>query len=217
MTVLFGGDACPLGLSVQYVEAPEQDVVAAFPGEWAHCTASPTGRTFPEALPALLPFQAPWSRMLTARVGDWTALTNNDIGGGDPSAPGPAVADALGVRCVVALHAPPYGPGHAATQLEVMGPGGEPPLMHVRALSAHAEDGRWGWYESGTPYPFEETDRYARRRKRDRFDRELLLTYLAALGIPVDDEEYGEATLHQGRQWPGTREVDLAEARDDFG
>lgn len=216
MTVLFGGEACPLGLSVQFVEAPECDVVAAFPGEWAHCTSSPTGRTFPSALESMLPFQAPWTRILTASVGGWTAVTNNFRLGGDTTAPGPAVADTLGVRCVVAEHVPPYGPGHAATQLWVMGPGGEPPLMSIRTLSAHATDGRWSWEESGTPFAFEETGRHTARRKRDRLDRDLLLSYLVALGIPVDDDAYGPATLHQGRRWPDILEVSLEEERAAF-
>lgn len=150
MTVLFGGDACPLGVSLQFLEAPEAEVVAALPGSLAGGRSTSTGSTFPQALSALLPFQAPWTRMLTAQVGRWTALANNGINGGDGTAPGPAVSRALGVRCVVATHAPRYGPGHAQTQLEVIGPGGEPPLMYIRSISATATDGRWEWHESGS-------------------------------------------------------------------
>ena len=199
MTVLLGGEACPLGLSVQYVEASEADVVAAFPGGFADPVSTPTGTPFAAALPAMLPLEAPWTRMLTAQVGDWTALVNNGPHGGDSTAPGPAVSAALGVQCVVATHAPAYGPGHAQTQLEVLGPEGEPPLRYVRTLSATATDGRWQWHESGERFPFEEAERYRARLKRNRFDRELLLTYVAALGIPVDDGAYGLATLHQAR------------------
>jgi hypothetical protein len=155
--------------------------------------------------------------MLTAQVGTWTALANNAINGGDATAPGPAVMSQLAVRCVVATHAPRYGPGHAQTQLEVMGPGGEPPLMFIRSVSATATDGRWEWYESGAPFPFEETERYAARRKRDRFDRPMLLRYLAELGIPVDDDAYGIATLHQQRTTWASREVTLDEERANFG
>lgn len=216
MTILLGGEACPLGLSVQFIEAPEDEVVASFPGEFANAARSSTGRPLPQALEAMLPFQAPWTRMLTASVGPWTAVTNNFINGGDPTAPGHAVANALGARCVVATHAPRYGPGHATTQLEVFGPEGEPPLMYIRSLAAHATDGRWIWHESGTPLAFEETGRYTARRKRDRFDRAMLLRYLTALGIAVEDNAYGEATLHQGRRWPGTREVTLEEERANF-
>lgn len=217
MTVLFGGDACPLGLSLQFLEAPEAEVVAALPGSLAGGRSTATGCTFPLALSALLPFQAPWTRMLTAQVGRWTALANNGIHGGDGTAPGPAVSRALGVRCVVATHAPRYGPGHAQTQLEVIGPGGEPPLMYIRSISATATDGRWEWHESGEPLPFEDTARYGTRIKRNRFDRAMLLTYLIALGIPVDDDAYGTATLHQAHVSWSSREVSLDEERRVFG
>jgi len=154
--------------------------------------------------------------MLTAQVGAWTALVNNSFNGGDMTAPGPAIARELGVRCLLAEHAPRYGPGHAATQLEVLGPDGEPPLMYVRSLSATAADSRWEWYESGTPFPFEQTERYSARRKRDRFDRPMLLEYLSALGVPVEDDAYGQATLHQEQVTWATREVTLAEAAAVF-
>jgi hypothetical protein len=213
MTVLFGGDACPLGLSVQFLDAPEQRVVDALPGP---LVSTSTGAGLPAALDALLPFQAPWTQMLTAQVGAWTALLNNFIGGGDSTAPGPAIARSLGARCVVAEHAPRYGSGHAAIQLEVIGPDGEPPLMIVRALSATATDGRWEWHESGTPFPFERTERYLARLTRDRFDRPLLLEYLSALDIPVEDEAYREVTMHQQQVTWESREVTLGEAIADF-
>jgi hypothetical protein len=216
VTVLFGGEACPLGLSVQFLSAPETDVIAALPGELANIVSTATRSNFPEALDALLPFQAPWTRMLTAQAGRWTALANNAVHGGDGTAPGPAVMHRLGVRCVIATHAPHYGPGHAQTQLEVLGPDGEPPLMHIRSLSATATDGRWEWHESGAPFGFEETERYHERLRRNRFDRQMLLSYLFALGIPDDDEAYGPATLHQVQAPWNSREVTFEEARADF-
>ena len=94
---------------------------------------------------------------------------------------------------------------------------GEPPLMYLRALSATATDGRWEWYESGTPFAFEHRNRYGARRKRDRFDRELLLEYLECLGIPAcDDAAYGAATLLRNRGAFARRTMTLEEARADF-
>jgi hypothetical protein len=89
--------------------------------------------------------------------------------------------------------------------------------MYVRSLSATATDGRWEWYESGTPFAFEETQRYVKRLRRERFDRPLLLRYLSALDIPVEDKAYGSATLHQMQVSWSSREVTLEEARSDFG
>jgi hypothetical protein len=162
----------------------------------------------------LLPFEAPWTRELILPCGDWTAYLNNFVNGGDPSAIGPAIARHLDVRCVVADHAPRHGPGHEATQLWVMGPTGVPPLMYERTVGAVAADGRWEWVESGAPFPFEDTARYTARRIRHRFDRELLVRYLDALGIPADDDDaYGSGVIvEQVVNWP-RRTVSLDEAR----
>ena len=89
--------------------------------------------------------------------------------------------------------------------------------MYIRSISATATDGRWQWYESGEPLPFEDTERYGARIKRNRFDRAMLLTYLTALGIPVDDVAYGTATLHQAQVSWSTREVSLDAERRLFG
>jgi hypothetical protein len=89
--------------------------------------------------------------------------------------------------------------------------------MYIRSISATATDGRWEWYESGTPFEFEQRDRYTARRKRDRFDRELLLDYLVALGIPARDESaYGRATLLNDPNVYDRRSMTLTEALADF-
>lgn len=89
--------------------------------------------------------------------------------------------------------------------------------MYIRSLSDTATDGRWEWYESGKPFEFEATDRYTARRKRDRFDRDLLLDYLEHLGIPArNDAAYGSAILPQERAQFDRRTMTLDEARADF-
>ncbi|GAA2153378.1 hypothetical protein GCM10009826_12600 [Humibacillus xanthopallidus] len=87
-------------------------------------------------------------------------------------------------------------------------------MMHRRSLSATATDRRWEWYESGTPFEFEDTERYIARRKRYRFDRELLLNYLEHLGIPARiDIRYGAAILLQKRAQYERRSMTLEDAR----
>lgn len=195
MTVLLGGDARPLGAAVQFLAAPVDDVLPLLADAFWSSPAirTDTGLPLPRAVDSLLPLAAPWTRMLVGPAGDWTAVVNNFVSGGDPTAPGPFVSQRLGIRCVVAQHAPSYGPGHAATQLFVHAPGGD----YMRTLSAHATDGRWSWHESGEAFAFEEAERYSQRLKRKRFDRDMLLRYLMALGIIVDDDAYGVATLLQ--------------------
>ncbi len=97
---------------------------------------------YPESLAAPLPFEAPWTRELLHSCCTWTAYLNNFVNGGDATAIGPALARHMNVRCVVASHAPKYGPGHQGTQIEVFGPSGAPPLMYERVVSAAATDGR---------------------------------------------------------------------------
>jgi hypothetical protein len=84
-----------MGAVVHYVEAPIARVSAALPGDWeAHETAG----GLPDALPLMLPFEAPWTRLLAAQCGGWTALTNNALNGGDSTAPGPALSGGANVQ-----------------------------------------------------------------------------------------------------------------------
>lgn len=214
MTALLGGEANPLGAVVQHLRTSPDSVLAALSERF---TATALDANLVHARPWLLPFESPWSRILVASCGQWTALVNNGLFGGDGTAPGPALSRELGVECAVASNFPRYGPGHQQTQLEVFAPEGEPPLIYVRSRSANATDGRWAWYESDTAFGFEQCDRYTARRKRDRFDRELLLNYLACLSIPARDETAdGRATLLQDRRTYDRRRVTLSEARADF-
>ena len=205
----------PIGWTVQFLDAPT-DVIAAeilrFPGR-TRSGMRPVG-PLPEALNALMPFEAGWTRELIMPCGRWTAYLNNFIGGGDPTAIGGGLGLRLGVTCVVAIHAPRHGPGHQSTQFWVNGPGGVPPSMSIRNIAADAADGRWSWHERGTPFPFEETDRYAARLKRERFDGPMLLRYLRALGIPADDDAaYGPGVLFQQEVDYTPRQQTLAELR----
>ncbi len=216
---LLGGDASPIGWAVQYLQAPVQDVLAAI-CEAHHGTKLEVGRPhpYPGSLQTLLPFEAPCTRELIMACDGWTAYLNNFVNGGDATAIGPAIARAMGVRCVVAQHAPRHGPGHAGTQLWIQGPDGEPPLMYERTLNAVATDGRWQWDVTGEPFDFEDLSRYTARRIRDRLDRPLLIRYLEALGIPADDDDaYGPGILIQRKvDWP-IRSQTLQEARIDLG
>ncbi|MET3803657.1 hypothetical protein ABIB25_000641 [Nakamurella sp. UYEF19] len=144
----------------------------------------------------------------------WTCYLNNAIDGGDPASALGHMSRELGCLVVVSTHQPRTQVGHAATQFELIGPGGEPPLNYMRTISAHAGDGRWQWYESGEPRPFEDLGRYRARLVRDRFPRPLLLEYLSAMDIEPDDRDrFGQAILiKQHVSWP-RRQQTLAEAR----
>lgn len=218
MERLLGGSASPIGWSVQFLDAPlEAAAEAVHEMRRGSDVRTREHLRYPDSLASLLPFQSPWTRELLHPCGAWTAYLNNFVNGGDSTATGPALARQMNVRCVVAVHAPRYGPGHQGTQLEVFGPSGIPPLMYERALSAMATDGRWEWHSSGAPLPFEDEGRYTGRRVRDRLDRALLVAYLLAFGIRVDDDDaYGDGLLiQQVVDWP-TRTVSFADAQADL-
>ncbi len=185
----------PLGCAVSFVEAAFDAVVAAVAEVHGRFEVSEPV-SLRHGLRLLDPMEAPWTRELIIRCRSWTAYINNGLNGGDLSAVAPAVARSKGWRCIGAEHMERYGPGHAATQLWVQAPDGEPPLGHVRTLAAHASDGRWVWHESGSMQAFEEPSSYQRRRVRDRLDRRRLVGYLDELGIRVDEPDFfGEGVV----------------------
>ena len=84
------------------------------------------------------------------------------------------------------------------------GPSGDPDDGRVvRVISAADDGGRWDFMTAGSPFDFEELDRYAERRIRDRFPAELLYPYLRELGVPYDVEpDWQQAVL---LEWRGAR------------
>lgn len=189
--MFLGGRLLPIGCTVAFIDQDiarvREAVIDARPDVQMQMVEP---RPVPDCLAILDPMEAPWTAEVLIDCGRWTTYLNNDIDGGDITAIAPAVARALKATCVSAEHVPPYGPGHASTQLWIAAPDGEPPLMYRRTISAHCQDGRWSWYESGVPEEFERPERYRARRVRDRLDRELLVEYLASLGIAVDDPAF---------------------------
>jgi hypothetical protein len=220
--LFLAGTLAPVGLSVSFLRRPMNEVRAAIL-TWRKRELK---QTIEETGPARLrdcvslldPFEAPWTMEVLIDSGEWTTYLNNGIDGGDPTAAAPYLGTRLRCDCLVATHTPLSGPGHASTQLWLMGPSGEPPLMHVRTIAAHAEDGRWSWMTNGPVQPFEKPKRYEARRVRDRFDRVLLVEYLFAIGIHVDDPAfYGNGFgLRQIVSYERRRETS-AQVRARFG
>jgi hypothetical protein len=123
---------------------------------------------------------------------------------------------------VVAI--PDRGSTHArrgAAIWELYGPEPTEFLNYVRSVSLVHGSGRWSFDAAGTPQPFESESRYLAERARDRFDLELLTTYLEALGIRAFDEAFYAAsgwlveTFREAMRRGS--EVTLAEARVSLG
>jgi hypothetical protein len=222
---VLGGCLSPLGWSIGFVEAPFGLVLERLQDWRADLGVSHRVKeveaSWPDCLHSLEPLETPWTREILASHGAaWTVYLNNQIGGGDPCPATSHIATLLGVRWLIATHQPMTSAGHASTQLWLGGPHGEPPLNHIRTIAAQAEDHRWSWETSGRPQSFERPDAYQARRIGDRFTRPLLVEYLHALGIAVDnDQQYsGAVTLTRRttwRPWRRTRRLTLEQARRD--
>jgi hypothetical protein len=222
VAAVLNGAWAPLGWSIGFIEAPVDRVLAAVvairstegqrvvlddPGPW------------PDCIPALAPLEAPWTAELVAGHGvNWTVYLNNWIHGGDPWPFVSQVAHRLRTRWLVAAFQPPTAPGHAQAKLEIGGPDGQPPLNQLRSIEARAEDGHWSWHATGRALPFEQAQTYRARRIRDRLPRPLLIDYLHALDIDVDDNaRYTRpAVIRQVVDWR-IRRLTLAQARSDWG
>ena len=218
--LFLGGELAPAGLSIGFLRADFSHVVEALTSwrqglgqklEFADASVS-------SADADIEPFQAPWTREVLFDCGPWTAYLNNGIDGGDPTAAAPHLSTLLGVDLFVAIHAPLHEPGHASTQLWVIGPSGAPPLMYRRSICAYCADGRWSWHEDGAPLPFERVERYSARRLRDRFDRPLLIDYLEANEIHADVPAFfGDGVTVVQKVTYSVRSESSAEVRSRFG
>ncbi len=214
-----GGRLAPLGCAVFFIDLPVQEVLSRIEAIRIENNAEIRGPlAFEQAVLQLDPMEAPWTTELAADCGAWTCYINNGLGGGDSSAIAPALARYASARCVTAVHKPRHGPGHSSTQFVLHGPDGDPPLMGVRSLAAHCENGRWIWHEGGRLQPFEKPNRYLARLKRERLDRALVVEYLEGLSIEVDNEAFfGDAwVVHQQVTWP-TRQESAAAFRQENG
>jgi hypothetical protein len=114
----------------------------------------------------------------------WTAMFQNKTHGSDPSPAMSQLSRTLGVTALRACVKPDHAL-YAGVILEVY----DTPLAggneygYRRSIAAVNDGGRWVFEESGLPYDFEKTARYAARRKRDRFTAEALFGILGNLGI----------------------------------
>jgi hypothetical protein len=224
MNVVFGGGLWPIGQSVAFVELSLQATLEHYE-RWAENWEDlPSFRELGDAplvdlLGALLPLEMPYRRrLLVGTAGGWTAIFDNGRGGGDPFPPASFLSRSAGVRGVAAGHTPPEQYPYPATQLHLFGPTGRPPLMYVRTINAGIfDEGRWQFEVRGTPQPFEDLERYKARRVRDRFDRVLLLEYLAALDIHADDAGWYRTgvLVTDGGSWKPSWTATLEQARAD--
>ena len=242
MRLLLDDRLAPITSDIGFIEAPAAEAVEAFLAKEDPIHA-PYGRSFTrtavagtleEVLQRLLPLTSVHRlrHLFIPTASRWTAYTDNGHHGTDVFSAVSSLALALGCRGLRVLAAPDTIEGefreargrYGGLALEVYGPRPNPILNYERVVSLINDGGRWSFDASGTPFPFEEVERYAERRKRDRFTFEMLERYLAELGLAPFREEFylpesgGPAWLveRHGPRPPGLRELTLAEARGGF-
>lgn len=174
-----------------------------------------------EALAALLPLSVQMQRaLLLGTHSDWTAFFRGGIRGSDPSFTMCWLAGRLRKRTmrVCLQERPPW----KACIWEVYEPSSAPDAIHGgrarRTLAALNDGGRWMFEEVGERFAFEQGERYALPRRRDRFDHTLLRAYLMQFGLrPFEDAFYrpgagcGALVVEQVAAWPQAPQDSLDE------
>lgn len=224
--IIFGGTAWPLGWSVGFLRSTFEHARDATLG-WYRQINKKT-RVNEPGLPSLLdllleldPLQTPSKReLLVATASGWTAHFMNDHLGGDSVSWVGHLSGVLGCDGVITTHIPVDQYAYPATQFELVGPDGPPPLRYVRTISCGKFDsGKWVFSTRGKVQPFEEPTSYAFNPVRNRFDRPMLIKYLAALDIRPDDPFFwgpAASLLETVADWK-SRESTLVETRRDYG
>lgn len=211
VTSLFGEALSPLGHTVAFIEAPHalvlQHLFATRQREGDQTDVLTDLPMFPGCLTTLLPPHSPRTAELLVLHGiTWTAYLSNDPDDQSVWSTCQRLATDLGVAGVTASHVPGGQDGTELTSLQITHWQDERSSGPTqRTISTHCHRGRWSWDSSGEPLPFEDPEAYRTRKVRDRFTRELLLQYLAAVHIFVDDPSfYGVSTLLRHATHPVT-------------
>lgn len=122
----------------------------------------------------------------------WTAFFRNAVRGSDPFLPMKQLSQTLQITAMRVCVSPGNAtyPAGIWEVIDTPQAGGDK-WGYRRSIAAANDGGAWVFETSGEPFPFEHVTRYAARRKRDRFTREMLVGYLAEFGIPsITDKEF---------------------------
>jgi hypothetical protein len=140
---------------------------------------------------------APTKELFLSAGAGWTVFYSNGARGSDPFLPMYQLSRALGVTALRAC-ATRAGARYPAVILDVYDTpqAGGNEYGYRRSLAAANDGGRWVFDQSGEPFDFEDTARYAAPRKADRFTRDMLSSYLDGLGAPRLSDEVFQPNGH---------------------
>ncbi len=201
MKLLLDNELAPLTFSWGFIEKPLPEVAQVLV-EWRRglnltMESTPVDGSFRELLLKLPPLcQMHYRELLIATDSNWTAYFDNGQQGGDPGSPVSVVGEKLSSKCL-SLHCVPdsydvrNGRGeYGAVQFALKNKSGISTQRYFRTIAALNDGGKWVFETTGTPQPFEQTERYKARKIRDRFTAEMLEDYCKALGIRLFDESF---------------------------
>lgn len=178
----------PVSDDFTLVNAPVRETLAAYETWVRRLGQASSAReiaNIDKAFAALAPLSSAMTRKLLVSAGpQWTAFFQNGLQGSDPTAGGNQLSKELGV-IGMRVCATPDDNLYPAVMWEVWAPqrlGGNE-WGYRRSIAVSSDGGKWVFEESGEPYAFEEPERYAASRKRERFTKEMLRRYLAALAV----------------------------------
>ena len=194
----------PVTYDFGLVEAPVEQVAEAYKSWWIDLGKPVEQTSLSGSIDGMFARLEPLSMALNRALflpasAGWTAFFRNGILGSDPSSAMPVLARQLDVRAMRICDSVP-GAMYPAVIWELYDPSETRDEAHVcrRSIAAANDGGRWVFETTGAALSFEDVTRFQSRRKRDRFDRNLLLRYLANFGIDSLDDSLLAPALDQG-------------------
>ncbi|GAA1874269.1 hypothetical protein [Asanoa iriomotensis] len=232
MLTLLDEQYAPITKRIGFLRVP-LDVAAEGLAAWRHelhgkAAAEPVDGDLPSALRTLEPLTLTVRprELLVATRSDWTAYFDCGANGSDPISAVGYLSRRLKCSGLAICSAPhtlgtglEVGGRYGAVQFELFGPEWTDFINYVRTVSvAHDGDSRWRFDAAGQVQEFEDVERYALRRVRDRFTSEMLASYCAALGIrPFDPDFYAGPGVLVTSPAPDAPELTLQDAQERLG
>ncbi len=240
---LLNGEYTPMTGTIGFIECAAEHTAEVFLKR-LYRTYTRDGRTLKihpfkaadlgQALEGLFPLVTRPNRWLFLNTNScWTAYFENWWCGTDPTRIAP-----LGNRCgcrSIRVDSVPHVPFKKVGEGQFFGSYGSVTLSVTkpegrygeceRLISAMNDGGPWCFDVAGTPYPFEEVEKYNARRKRDRFTHSMLDSYLRQLGICAFEEDFyllngacsGFIVCVEGEPWEDQIEMPLSAIQAGFG
>lgn len=208
MRQLLDGRLAPITSTIGFLELPAAQAASGFL-DWMRAIHEPLGRRLSErragggleqVLRRLLPLVSIMRTryLFVPTASPWCAFFDNGHQGTDAFSVMSHLAERLGCRGMRVTAIPDTIEGeskgakgeYGAMVLEVYGPERTHFLNCRRSICALHDGDRWDFQAGGTPFPFEETERYRARRIRDRFTFDMLERYLRQLGLSPFEEDF---------------------------